>query len=143
MTDFHYKIMRAAEDGEKFYAKVGHFLASKAVRKEIGGYPIDNEPDWTWIVAQEKRTFGVVGFISLAPAGDTLEIRVFYVEEKYRKQHVATTLIEKAEHYAKHEGYKAISANVTGAGHALLEKLGYVAVRERGNWRIMKKGVAL
>lgn len=139
MSDIHYKIMRAADEGEKFYAKLGRFFASKEVRKEVGGYPIDNDPEWTWIIAQEKRTFGVVGFISLAPNKDTLEIRVFYVEGKYRKQRIATTLIEKAEHFAKHEGLKHVSANVTKEGQIVLEKMGYTVTRERGSWRVMKK----
>jgi GNAT superfamily N-acetyltransferase len=143
MSEIHYKIMRVSDGEDKFYSKLGKFFASKIVRKEIGGYPMDNESEWVWIVAQEKRNFNIVGFVSIAPNIKTsqFELRVFYVENEYRRQGIASTLLNKAEHFAKSEGFITVTTNVPYGVREIMERRGYKAVRERGKWANLVKEI--
>lgn len=136
MSNIHYKMMMAAENPEKFYGKLGRFLASRQVRKEIGGYPINNEDDWPWLVAIETRTFSVIGFMSMEPAKHNLMIHDYYVVEPYRNQRVFDTLLEKAIHYADFEK-TSLYASVREPLQAIFEKRGFSVVCSRGQWLTM------
>ena len=48
-----------------FYTKLGYLFASKKIRKELHGYPLSNEDNWTWFIAREGKQ--ILGFVSIEP----------------------------------------------------------------------------
>lgn len=136
--DYAYRLMRSSEDEEKFFAKLGRFFASPAVRRECGGYPLNDGPDYVWLVAQEKRRFRVAGFISLQEHAGEITLREGYVTPEHRGDGLFRELLRKAMHYIDEQHLPA-SANVRVESVPHLEKLGFRVARERGAWRLMHR----
>ena len=131
----HFRQLRASDDEEKFYAKMGKFFASRQVRKSLGGYPLDNELDWIWIVAIEKRSFSIVGFISIdTTSKQHLVIRSLYTTQEH--QEVARPLLDKAVHLSKYE-VKALESMVMESQVELFTQAGFEVKSTRGKWKRM------
>lgn len=130
--------MTAAQDEAKFYGKIGHYFASRAVRKELGGYPMNNEPDWPWLIAIEKQRFEVVGFVCIEPFDDYFMIHDCYVNEDYRGKGIFKTMINKVSHYAKTEN-KYLRTCAFEKVKPIFEKVGFIATKQNGQWHLMKK----
>lgn len=88
----------SAETDPDFYLRFGSIFASRAIRKELDGYPLSNEPDWTWITALEGNT--VAGFLAIEPKTQGLHVHAVYVKERYRKQGVFRELVRRAVKFA-------------------------------------------
>lgn len=136
---YHYKIMSSAKDGPKFWEKMGPFFASPQVRKDLGGYPMNDSEDMVWLVALDKRRFDVAGFISLQPRGDRLHLRDGYVCPESRGKGVFSELLGKSLHYAfQHKA--TVETRAPASCRELLEGTGFSTVREVGkNWVDMEK----
>jgi GNAT superfamily N-acetyltransferase len=137
-VNYHFKLMSTSADEREFYGKMGKFFASKTVRKETGGYPINNEPDWQRIVAMEKRRFEIVGFINMEPRDDSLFIHDYYVVAEHRGKGIFSELIKKAAYYASAEK-KQLVASVNKKLQKAFEGRGFEAEREKGVWLTMRR----
>ena len=131
---FNFKMMPGND--QKFYAKMGHFFASRKIRKEIGGYPLNNEDDWIWMVATEKHRLNVAGFICIEPTKNGLLMHDCFVESEYRGNGVFATLLEKVIYYAEFEK-KDLYASVNEKMQQVFEKRGFDIVGKRGQWLTM------
>lgn len=136
MSQYHYKIMRSRDDEEKFFAKLGKYFASKTIRDEMGGYPMNDSPAHAWLVAIDKRTFHAIGFVSLEDKKDHLVLHDFYVQEAHRGKGVMTTLLQKSDHFA--DGRKMIG-KVPRSCSALFEKQGFTVAGSQTNWVTITK----
>lgn len=92
----------SAETDPDFYLRFGALFSSRTIRKELDGYPLSNEPDWTWITALEGNT--VAGFLAVEPKAQGLHIHAVYVMEGYRKQGVFRELVRRAVKFAGNRG---------------------------------------
>jgi|GEM_PF-1461897 len=88
----------SAETDPDFYLRFGALFASRAIRKELDGYPLSNEPDWTWVTALEGNT--ITGFLAIEPKAQGLHIHAVYVMEEHRKQGVFRELVRRAVKFA-------------------------------------------
>ena len=88
----------SAETDPDFYLRFGALFASRAIRKELDGYPLSNELDWTWVTALEGNT--IAGFLAVEPKAQGLHIHAVYVMEGYRKQGVFRELVHRAVKFA-------------------------------------------
>jgi GNAT superfamily N-acetyltransferase len=136
MSQYHYKIMRSRDDEEKFFGKLGKYFASKAVRDEMGGYPMNDSPAHTWLVAIDKRTFHAIGFVSLEEKKDHWVLHDFYVQEAHRGKGVMKTLLQKSLHFA---GDRKVSGKVPRSCSALFEKRGFAVADSHTNWVTITK----
>lgn len=114
-----------------FYNKIGPALASRSVRKELGGYAIDIEPHWNCIFAEKNDV--LVGFMVLEPKKSSFEIQSGYVFEEYRKQGIATEMLKLAIKLANEEG-KTITAMVPKEVTKIFTKNEFVITSETNNW---------
>ena len=94
MNMIKYYVMSVQKNGSEFYSKLGYLFASRNIRKELGGYPLNNEDNWQWIVATKQDD--VVGFIALEPKKKSIYIDSFYVFEKYRSKGIFQAMLDMA-----------------------------------------------
>mgnify|MGYP001202735756 CR=1 FL=1 len=136
-----YKIyrMKAEDDLKAFYAEMGHIFASKDIRIELDGYPIENEPGRRWIVAYLGNE--VVGFRSYG-VNKTGE-GVYYdawVRKDCRKNGLYRQMLDLAEgDLEKTFGVTKIKAIGNPMSAPILEKNGFRTVRTRGKFHMMEK----
>lgn len=94
MNMIKYSVMSVQKNGAEFYSKLGYLFASKKIRKELGGYPLNNEDNWQWIVATKQDD--VIGFIALEPKKKSIYIDSFYVFDKYRGKGIFQAMLDMA-----------------------------------------------
>lgn len=95
-----YKIS-SKEDGDLFWVKMGNFFASKKIRKEFNGYPLNDSDDHTWFVTLDRNE-NVTAFL-----GVSLEkihrnegwITEMYTLPDYRQKGLAAKLLSTAIEY--------------------------------------------
>ena len=49
MLDYRFMVRSSADGEEKFFAKMGRFFASTAIRKEMGGSALSDLPNSHWL----------------------------------------------------------------------------------------------
>lgn len=65
---------------KRFYLTLGPFLANRDVVKQVGG-PIWDDDTKTWLVAVDKRTKKVLGFVAVAARGARVIVESLYVRD--------------------------------------------------------------
>jgi GNAT superfamily N-acetyltransferase len=129
--------MTSASDGEALFALIGHYLASPVVRRELGGYPINDSDAHIWFVANNKGR--AVGFLSIEQAKTHLILRDGYVAESARGQGYFSALRNAALAYADKEGMP-ITAMVLDESRAAFAKHGFRRTgKSRGRWTEIRR----
>ena len=73
----------------------------------------------------------VVGSVSLKPLdGETLQLRQMAVAEERRRERIGAELLERAEAFAKGEGFKRIVLNARLGAEGFYARFGYLAEGE-------------
>lgn len=78
MNKIEYEQTSSLQDN--FYANMGYLFASKKIRKELGGYPLSNDDNWTWLIA--KLDGEIIGFAAIEPQKTSLRLDVIHVLHK-------------------------------------------------------------
>lgn len=138
MSQFIVKQMRAAADGEKLYAKIGRYLGSPVVRKSCGGYPINDGPDYVWLVALEKRGLTACGFLNFEITKQGAVLHNGYVDPAYRGTGVFREMLRQALANIDHDHLSA-SATVSGESAEALSRVGFTESSKRGAWIRMER----
>lgn len=136
--NFIVKLMSGPTDGEKLYAKIGHYLGSPKVRQDCGGYPINDGQDYRWLVALEKRGLKPCGFLNLQITKKGAILHNGYVDPAYRGQGMFREMLRQALAVVDHEHMQA-TTTVTEKSSMALAKNGFVEVRRRGAWIKMER----
>ncbi len=119
-------------ENEDFYARMGPFFASRAVRKDFDGYPLSNEDDWTWVIAEYKKE--IVGFLGLEPVKNGEHIHAVYVAPDYRKNGIMRDMISKIE-----DG-KTVTVTTRQELRKAYEQAGFIVTGVKGkNWLNMRR----
>lgn len=87
--DITFEVWNTKADGaEEFYALLGWIFASKQIRAELDGYPIDNDDDRYWVVALSPNKDRVVGFRSFGCSPEKNKAMFYdaWVHPEYRKK---------------------------------------------------------
>ncbi|MBW7903132.1 MAG: GNAT family N-acetyltransferase [Rhodocyclaceae bacterium] len=127
------KMLISSADEAGFFGKLGRYFASPQIRRECGGYPLNDGADYRWLVAMNKRDLRVVAFLSIEHKTDMIVLRNGYVEPEWRGKGVFRELLRQALHYIDHHHLPALG-NLPAASAAALKKLGFRAVSKRGAW---------
>ena len=124
--------MMSQADGEKLYAKIGRWLGSPTVRRECGGYPLNDGETYIWLVAMNKRDLTPCGFISFEH-GACVVLHHGYVDPAHRSKGVFGELLRQCLAYADHH-HLSISTTQQGKSSEALAKHGFAEVGRRGAW---------
>lgn len=127
------KMMSGKTDGEKLYAKIGRWLGSPDVRRECGGYPLNDGTDYRWLIAMNKRDLSPCGFISFEHKPHGIVIYHGYVDPEHRGRGVFRELLRQCLSYADHNHMTATTTQRVDAAVAL-GILGFVESGRRGAW---------
>lgn len=131
--NFVIKLMSSASDGEKLYAKIGRYLGSPHVRRECGGYPINDGMDYRWMVALEKRGLTPCGFLNFEITQKGAVLHNGYVDAKHRGQGIFREMLRQALATIDH-AKASVTTTVLPASAEYLIKHGFSEIGRRGTW---------
>lgn len=135
-----YYLMNSTDDPRDFYAELGHVFASAEIRKELDGYPINNDAERMWVVAFEGDR--LIGFRSFGYKSD--DDAVFFdswVHPDFRHNGVYRTMIDLAIKEIRKTGRTAINAIANDKSLPILSKRGFKETRKRGRFTYLRLGI--
>ncbi|MDI9423592.1 MAG: GNAT family N-acetyltransferase [Spirochaetota bacterium] len=135
--ELEYFLMSSADDPRGFYSETGHIFASAAIRKELDGYPINNDDERLWICAFEGER--LVGFRSFGYKND--EEAVFFdswVHSDFRGNGIYRTMIDLALKEIRKNGRTHVTAIANEKSLPILLKKGFEEVRKRGRFTYLR-----
>ena len=100
-------------------------------REELSGVPKTRR----YLVAHEKGV--IVGYAGVALAGDVADIHNIAVIPNYRKQGIASHLLDELENWAISKGVTALMLEIregNAEAFPLYEKRGYAVISRRDNY---------
>lgn len=140
--EIEYFLMNSADDPREFYAELGHVFASADIRKELDGYPINNDAERMWIVVFEGDR--LIGFRSFGYKND--DEAVFFdswVHPDFRHNGIYRTMIDLAVKEIRKAGRTSISAIANEKSLLILTKKGFEETRKRGRFTYLKMDIPL
>lgn len=87
-------VISSKDDGEDFWKSMGYFFASKEVRKDFSGYPLNDSEHHLWFVKLDEKK--VVSFLGTSWEIEKNEVWVteIYTVPEYRQNQLSTLLID-------------------------------------------------
>ena len=131
--NFTTKMLTSSADEAGFFAKLGRYFASPEVRKECGGYPLNDGPEYRWLVASNKRDLRVIAFLSFEHKADEIILHNGYVDPEWRGKSAFKELLRQCLSYADHN-HLPVRGNLMAASAAALKAHGFKSLSTRGNW---------
>ena len=65
LKHYDFLLLRSYDDEAAFFAQMGRFFASATVRRDCGGYPLNDGPRHRWFIVRRHHHARVLGFISI------------------------------------------------------------------------------
>lgn len=134
---YTFKKISSHSSPAEFYIKLGPFFTSRSIRKEFDNYPLSNEDDWFWYIAEEAGH--VIGFIAIEPFKATYRISASYVVPEKRRQGIYRCLLDFLAN--DRDNYnKPLTAAVRQNQRHLFEEFGFVPIKSKGmHWLSMRR----
>lgn len=132
-TACDFTVLRSADDENAFFACMGRFFASPQVRRDCGGYALNDGPSFHWFAARRQGDGRVLGFISVEEGPAGLRIRQGYVCPEARGQGLFRELGRRVLCHAD-ERNAALTACVLPPSLPFLSSLGFLVRSQRGSW---------
>jgi GNAT superfamily N-acetyltransferase len=133
LSTCEFQVLRSAQGEDAFFACMGRFFASPTVRRECGGYPLNDGPLFHWFVARQRSDNGVLGFISVEQTRAGVRIREGYVRPKARGQGLFRELRQRVLAHADALRVEC-RACVPEACVPFLVPCGFRVLSRRGRW---------
>lgn len=120
-----------------FWYRMGPFLASAAVRRELGA-AISSDESTTWWLAvdDDGRT---LGFVAARRRGKVWEFRHDYVVPEARGKDVYRTLFRARLEACSQSGPAIAKATVNARSLPMYQEHGFVPVSQRGQYTVVQK----
>jgi GNAT superfamily N-acetyltransferase len=129
-----YREMQSLGDEAHFFALMGSFFASAQVRRECGGYPLNDGPLYHWFVALDPEARSqVLGFISVEFRSDHARVRDGYVRPSARGRGLFRTLRGEVLDRVDGLGLPCI-VRVRTSSLPFVGKHGFAVQFSRGDW---------
>lgn len=136
----------SATDGDLFWIKMGRFFASKEIRKQFDGYPLNDSNDHLWFVILKKEE--VVSFL-----GVTLEkvenkgeiwITEMYTTPEHRQKGLSSTIFKEVLKWSNGiqlaKSLKVI-AHPNSYSHNIFKKNGFEVEKMKGAYTYYTKEI--
>lgn len=124
-------------DPVDFWVTMGPIFASRSIRKELDGYALSNEDDWTWILAKHENE--LVGFISIEPKKNKAHINSMWVRADSRGKGVCRELLKRALKIVDSQKQE-VTITTRKFMKSTLITLGFVVSSEKGkNWLTFRR----
>lgn len=133
MSTFIAKLMTSKSAGGKLFSKIGPWLASPDVRREIGGYPVNDGPDYQWVVASGKRDLKAIGFLNFEHKPDRIILHHAYVIPERRDEGVFREMLRQCISYADHHRLPSQTTAQQDCAKTLSRR-GFKRVGNKGSW---------
>ena len=85
LKHYDFLLLRSYDDEAAFFAQMGRFFASATVRRDCGGYPLNDGPRHRWFIVRRHHHARVLGFISIELQSGAVRIRDGYVRPEARQ----------------------------------------------------------
>jgi len=122
----------------QFFATLGHFFACPKVRRDCGGYPLNDGPLYRWFVIRRNANAPVLAFASVQPQGTTLHWREAYVTPEARQQGLFRALRQRVlDHADQH--HLDCTTRVRDAHAPRLLPYGFNVLGARGKWITLQR----
>lgn len=131
--EYLFEELRALDDEASFFARMGRFFASPTVRRECGGYPLNDGPRYQWFIVSSADGSRVLGFISIEYQADAVRLRQAYLRADARKKGLFRELRRRVLAHIDALDVPAI-AQVPESCAARLEPHGFQVQSTRGTW---------
>lgn len=139
LENYEFCRISSSEDEYTFYAKMGYFFSSSRVRRECGGYALNNSSLYHWFVVCHKNDRNrILGFISIEETSFMIHIREGYVRREVRGLGLFKKLKQCVLDYVDAQG-KNVSVRIMLAQQKYLRPYGFVVTYFRGNWVSMTR----
>lgn len=132
-TAYEFAQIRSVDGEAAFFAHMGYFFASPGVRRECGGYPLNDGPLYRWFVVRRAGEARVLGFISIEQRTDVVRIRHGYLRAEARGQGLFRGLRGRVLSYIDGLGL-ACTTRVPQSFTHFLEPYGFNVQSTRGSW---------
>lgn len=120
-----------------FWVTLGPIFASRSVRKDLDGYALSNEDNWTWILAKHEND--LVGFISIEPKKNKAHINSMWVRADSRGKGVCRELLKRALNIVDSQKQE-VTITARKFMKSTLITLGFVVSSEKGkNWLTFRR----
>lgn len=133
-----YLTMRSLDDEAMFFSLLGRFFASPSVRRECGGYPLNDGPRYRWFVVQRILDQRALGFISIEEQPRLVRIRDGYVRPEARGYGLFRELRRRVLDHVEQLNVKAV-ARLPAACVPHLQRHGFTVISARGQWVTLEK----
>lgn len=120
-----------------FWYRMGPFLASAAVRRELGA-PITSDENTRWWLAIDADGH-TVGFVAARVRKDTWEFRHDYVTPEARGRDIYRALFQARHEAWIQSGAAVARATVNARSLPLYQEYGFVPVAQRGHYTVVQK----
>ncbi|HEE9967760.1 TPA: hypothetical protein R8G41_004804 [Citrobacter freundii] len=138
LEDYQFEQIRSYDDESAFFARMGRFFSSAMVRRECGGYPLNDGPRYHWFIVSSKTEARVLGFISIEHQGDVIRIRDGYMRVEARKRGLFRQLRRQLLEYIDEMGLPAIAC-VPLPYVPFMMPYGFRIQTTRGNWATLRR----
>lgn len=130
--------MRSADGEAAFFSVMGRFFASAAVRRDCGGYPLNDGAGYRWFVARCTPKAEVLGFVGVERQADIFRIRYGYVCPEIRGNGLFRALRMAVLAYIDDLGAESW-ASVPETCVQPLAPYGFITHSTRGSWVTLKR----
>jgi GNAT superfamily N-acetyltransferase len=136
MPEYRFMVRRSSDGEEPFFAKMGRFFASTAIRKEMGGSPLSDLPNSHWLTFDLDGR--VVAFLLADITDKHMRIKDGYVEPDHRGNKLLSKLVAHAADIAKSNGY-SIYARVRKSIAKHFKPSKFKVATDSGDWVNLEK----
>ncbi|WP_180188134.1 N-acetyltransferase [Achromobacter insuavis] len=138
LKHYDFLLLRSYDDEPAFFAQMGRFFASATVRRDCGGYPLNDSPRHRWFIVRRHNHARVLGFISIELQSGTVRIRDGYIRPEARQLGLFRALRQRVLDYID-ELDQPCTLRVPWLSAALLQPYGFQPHTSRGNWTTLKR----
>ena len=136
--EYVFEILHSMDDEAAFFAKMGKFFASAAVRRECGGYPLNDGLRYRWFTVRHTNSTRILGFISIEKLLDVVRIREGYIRAEVRNRGLFRELRARVLAYIDNLGLAA-KVQVRQSSVPFLTPHGFQVQGTRGNWVTLRR----
>lgn len=136
-----FSILSSSTDPDRFWPLMGPFFASKAIRKEFNGYPLNDSIHHEWVILADPDIRAFLGLdFSKLHKGES-QITEMWVHPEHRGEGIASKMFHAAMERISTRGASrvVVCANPGSPSHKIFLKDGFTIRRMNGSYTWYEK----